>query len=240
MDLEKTVNDNVRDRNSYAGQSREYMARLNHYCSRVLIDSWVPLAGAIVLTPFASIGAVSVKITEPGKPTFYLKELHTSDNSRQYQVKTRTMYEGADSQRDLLITQGKLDPAGLKSQNDTRVTPVGKILRKTGLDEVWQLWQLTAHVYSKKGFFYDKSRHHHYTVSPRPQTKKSIAEAPAEFKEALSKGRTGITGSFQVGEGKEGECARSFHEEFETKWIIPKMVKVLLKTPLAMISGHNA
>jgi len=242
MNLEKAVNHSGIGRSLYSDMtwSREEMIKLNHYSSRILIDSWVPLAGAIALTPFALVGAASVKISEPSKPAFYLKELYTSDNSRQYQIKTRTMKEDADSQRDLLIAQGILNPAGLKSQSDPRITSVGKILRRTGLDEVWQLWQLTAHVYSKKGFFYDKKRHYHYTVSPRPQTKKSIAEAPTELKEILGKNRTGITGYFQVGEGKEGECARVFHEEFETKWIIPKMINVLLKTPLAMVSGHNA
>ncbi|MDI6872261.1 MAG: sugar transferase [Bacillota bacterium] len=82
-------------------------------------------AGAVVVTPFI---ALAIKLTSPG-PVFYRQERVGRDGRRFYIYKFRTMVDGAERRTGAILA----------SENDPRITPVGRFLRATRLDEVPQV-----------------------------------------------------------------------------------------------------
>lgn len=98
--------------------------------SKRLFDIIVASGTLLAVFPLIAIGALAVKITSPG-PAFY-RAKRAGLGGRQFDMyKLRTMHNGKDS-RDRKIT----------AVHDDRITPVGKLLRKTKIDELPQLWNI--------------------------------------------------------------------------------------------------
>ncbi|MCL5962053.1 MAG: sugar transferase, partial [Chloroflexi bacterium] len=90
-----------------------------------IVVSLIGLPFLILVFPFA---AVAIKLTSPG-PVFY-KQSRLGRRARPFEIiKFRTMYDNAEA-------EGKPIWA---AQNDVRVTPVGRFLRRTHLDELPQV-----------------------------------------------------------------------------------------------------
>lgn len=97
-----------------------------------LIDVFGSLIGLIVLSPLLIIIALAIKFTSKG-PVFFKQE-RLGKNGRNFTIiKFRTMVENAEKIGDGLT---------VKSENDNRITKVGKILRATSLDELPQLFNV--------------------------------------------------------------------------------------------------
>jgi len=93
-----------------------------------VLDIIVSAVGLIIASPIMLIIALLIKLTSPG-PVFYTQE-RVGLYGRTFKVyKFRTMINGAE----------KLTGPVLATENDSRITPVGKILRSTRLDELPQL-----------------------------------------------------------------------------------------------------
>jgi len=140
-----------------------------------LFDVVVSLIGIIITTPLILIVAVLIKLTSKG-PAFYIQERMTKGNRTFKLIKFRTMHQGAED----------LSGPVLSGENDPRVTPLGKILRKTRIDELPQLFNVL------KG---DMS-----LVGPRPErpffVEKFINDIP-EYEYRFSV-KAGITGFAQI------------------------------------------
>ena len=93
------------------------------------VDFLGSLIGLIVLSPFLSITAILIKATSKG-PVFFLQDRLGKDGKTFRIIKFRTMVEGAEKKGDGLFVYGT---------DDSRITGIGKILRKTSLDEIPQL-----------------------------------------------------------------------------------------------------
>lgn len=96
-----------------------------------LIDIAVSGVGLIILAPLMALIAVAVKITSPG-PVFYVQERIGQREKPFLLYKFRTMVDNAEA---------KTGPV-LAASDDPRITPVGKFLRRTRLDELPQLWNV--------------------------------------------------------------------------------------------------
>ena len=97
------------------------------YFKRVL-DFLLSLIAIIVLSPIFLIIAIAIKLDSKG-PVFFLQE-RLGKNGKVFKIiKFRTMVVNAEHIGDGLK---------VKSENDNRITRVGKILRKTSLDELPQ------------------------------------------------------------------------------------------------------
>ncbi len=92
-----------------------------------IFDIFVSVLALIVTAPFLLIAAILVKITSKG-PIIYRQERITIDNKSYFIYKLRTMPTDAEVATGPVIS-GKSDP---------RVTPVGRFLRRSKLDEVPQ------------------------------------------------------------------------------------------------------
>lgn len=97
------------------------------YIKRVL-DLILSLMALIILMPLMIIIAILIKIDSKG-PVFFLQERLGKDGKIFKIIKFRTMIVNAEHIGDGLK---------VKSENDNRITKVGKILRKTSLDELPQ------------------------------------------------------------------------------------------------------
>ena len=129
----------------------------------------------VIASPFMLIAAVMIKTYDHG-PVFFKQKRYTIDRKEFYVYKFRSMI--VDAEKDGV--------ARLATKNDSRITPVGNILRKTRLDELPQLFNVL------KG---DMS-----LVGPRPERPEIALEYEKETPEFAFrlKVKAGLTGYAQV------------------------------------------
>lgn len=141
------------------------------------------LIGIIVLSPLFAAISLFVLISS-GKPVFYSHK-RVGQNGRIIKVlKYRTMVKDADKlERHFNPLQMEEFRKEYKLRNDPRITPVGKVLRKTCLDELPQLFNIM------KGEM--------NLVGPRPITIAELGKYGIYAKKLLSV-KPGITGLWQV------------------------------------------
>ena len=98
-------------------------------------------AGLLMAAPFIAIGAMAVKLTSRG-PAFFVQEREGYGGRKFRMYKLRTMRPDAEKLQASLRCQSEQDGPAFKLADDPRITPVGRILRKTSVDELPQLWNV--------------------------------------------------------------------------------------------------
>ena len=104
------------------------MVKVQLYLKRI-IDLIGSIVGLILLSPLFLIIALLIKLTSEG-PVFFTQDRLGRDGKTFKIIKFRTMIVNAEKIGDGLT---------IKNENDNRITGIGKILRKTSLDEIPQL-----------------------------------------------------------------------------------------------------
>src|SRR5207245_2841428 len=153
-------------------------------------------------------------------------------------VKFRTMYSGADHRPHhefvsrFIKASGQVHEPGknrfFKLTNDPRVTPVGRVLRKTSLDELPQLWNVLRGDMS--------------LVGPRPPLPYELEQYKPWHRRRILEAKPGITGLWQVA----GRSRTTFDEmvRLDLRYARTRSlwtdIKILLATPAAVISGKGA
>lgn len=123
----------------------------------------VACAGAalVVAAPLLAVVAVAMKLTSPG-PIFYAQLRDGLGGRRFWIYKLRTMIVNADAMKDDLRGESEQDGPAFKLKNDPRVTPLGRLLRRTCIDELPQLFNVLRGDMS--------------LVGPRPMCSREAAE----------------------------------------------------------------
>ena len=102
------------------------------------IDRIGALLGLVVLSPLLLAIGIVIKLTSPGPVIF--KQRRAGRHGRPFTMyKFRSMRTGAEMQRDKLQASNQMSGPVFKVEDDPRITPFGKWLRKTSLDEFPQL-----------------------------------------------------------------------------------------------------
>jgi len=92
-------------------------------------DLIAALLGLTIISPFFLIICCAIKVSDPG-PVFF-RQKRIAKNGKVFDIiKFRTMIQNAEKIGDGLVVQ---------TEDDPRITKIGKILRKTSLDELPQL-----------------------------------------------------------------------------------------------------
>ena len=92
----------------------------------------------ILFAPLFVIVAILVKCTSPG-PIFF-RQVRVGVNKRQFRIfKFRTMIANAEQLQDDLLSMNDMTGPVFKIKKDPRVTVLGRVLRKTSIDELPQL-----------------------------------------------------------------------------------------------------
>jgi len=192
-----------------------------------LFDRAIGVAALIVLTPVMLLTALAIKLDSRG-PVFFKQKRYGFNNELIEVYKFRSMYTD------------KSDPSAVKlvTRGDPRVTPIGRIIRKSSIDELPQLFNVL------KG---DLS-----LVGPRPHALQAKA-ADTLYADAVDgyfarhKVKPGLTGWAQIN-GWRGETdtqdkivKRVEHDLYYIDhWSVALDLYILVKTPFALLSGENA
>ena len=106
-------------------------------CKRIF-DVVLSLLGLVVLSPVFLVAAIAVRL-EDGGPAFYTQTRLTKGGKTFKMFKFRSMCVNAEAMLDSLMDKNEMKGPAFKMQNDPRITKVGRILRKTSVDELPQL-----------------------------------------------------------------------------------------------------
>ncbi len=123
---------------------KDAVQRTNHgyLIIKRLSDIILSFIGIVLLLPFLILIAVVVTVYDgKGKPIFSQTRVG-KDGKCFSMLKFRTMYPGAEKEYERLASIDSNKDIAVKIRNDPRVTKIGSWLRKTGLDELPQLWNV--------------------------------------------------------------------------------------------------
>ena len=197
------------------------------YALKRVMDIVLSGLGMIVLSPVFLGIAAAVKFTSPGPVIF--SQVRVGRYGRYFNFyKFRSMYRDAEARKkDLLALNESSDGVIFKMKDDPRITKVGRLLRRTSLDELPQLWNV---------FIGDMS-----LVGPRPPVPKEVQEYTLEDRKRLDV-IPGITCLWQI----MGRSEIPFNEQvrLDKDYIIApsiwKDIVILLKTIPAILGGKGA
>lgn len=191
------------------------------------IDFSLSLALLIVFFPLLAFIALGIKLSSPG-PVFFVQE-RVGLNKRRFRLfKFRTMVPDAEAKMAELEHLNELDGPVFKIKNDPRITKLGKILRKTSLDELPQLLNVL------KG---DMS-----LVGPRPMAVRDYNLFDQDWQRRRFSVLPGITCLWQI----NGRNNVSFEQwmqldlQYIDQWTLWLDLKILAKTLPAVIRGEGA
>ena len=197
------------------------------------------LLALIVLSPLFFVIALIIKLTSRGPVLF--RQQRVGQHGRKFTfVKFRSMYVTNDHTiHQAYVTrliagtpspeeENGLRPEVYKLTNDPRITPFGRVLRKTSLDELPQFLNVLAGSMS--------------LVGPRPPVPYEFDCYQMWHRQRLVAVKPGITGPWQVG----GRSRTTFDEmvrmdlKYASYWTPWTDFKILLDTPRAVLSGEGA
>lgn len=191
------------------------------------IDFLGALAMLVLLSPFLILVALLVKLTSRGPAVF--RQERAGMNGRVFTLyKFRTMGQGAEKERAALESRNEMDGPVFKIKDDPRVTWVGRLLRRTSIDELPQLWNVV------KG---DMS-----LVGPRPLPIYEVEKFERWQRRRMTM-RPGITCLWQVmGRNRVTDFAEwmKLDLEYVDRWSLGLDLKILAKTIPAVLGGRGA
>ena len=187
------------------------------------------LVALVALAPLLVFVAALIKLTSRG-PVLYRQQRVGQDGVTFTMLKFRTMVDGADAQKGSLRHLNEMSGPLFKIRKDPRVTALGRLLRRTSVDELPQFWNVLVGDMS--------------LVGPRPATPDEVAQYEPWQLERLSV-RQGLTCYWQVeGRGRVGfpDCVR-MDLRYAARDVRPSFVtdvRILLRTVAVVVTGRGA
>ncbi|MGH3728844.1 MAG: sugar transferase [Micromonosporaceae bacterium] len=108
------------------------------WLAKYAMDRLVAAIGLVLLSPLLVATAIMIRATSPG-PVFFRQARVGREGKKFYVWKFRTMYVDAEERLAQLVDQNESDGLLFKMRNDPRITPLGRWLRRTSVDELPQL-----------------------------------------------------------------------------------------------------
>jgi exopolysaccharide biosynthesis polyprenyl glycosylphosphotransferase len=181
----------------------------------------------IALSPLLAAVACVVKLTSPG-PVFF-KQKRSTINGRTFMLyKFRTMVVDAEARKKELMAMNEMKGPAFKMQNDPRVTPIGRFLRKTSIDELPQFWNV---------FKGDMS-----LIGPRPPLPDEVKEYDCWHRRRLSM-RPGLSCLWQIsGRNKIIDFDEwvKLDLQYIDNWSLWLDIKIFFKTIPVVLFGTGA
>lgn len=201
-----------------------------------MMDFWGALFGIILLSPIFLLIAMAIKLTSAGpvffkqqrvgfrgRPFTFLKfrSMRANNDNSTHQEYVKQLIQGNHGD----INNGTQDDPFYKMRTDSRITPVGKFLRRTSLDELPQLFNVLSGDMS--------------LVGPRPPIPYETEVYQNWHYRRVLDVKPGITGLWQV----SGRNRLTFDEmvrldiQYTRDWSLWLDLKILLKTFRAVVEG---
>ena len=208
-----------------------------------IVKRGIDIAGSgtmlLVLSPVLAVVALAIKLASKGPVIFEQDRVGQFGKSFKC-LKFRTMYTNNDPKihRDYVqrFIAGKTEndkkseseAVVYKITNDPRVTPIGKLLRQTSLDEFPQLWNVLRGEMS--------------LVGPRPPVHYEFEVYDIWHRRRVLEVKPGVTGLWQVS-GRSRTCFDDMVRldlRYSESWSLWLDLKIILATPLAIVVGDGA
>jgi len=190
------------------------------------MDIVVAAIGLIAGAPLTALLAMAIRLDSPGPSIF--RQVRVGKGGKLFNMyKFRSMYQGAEEERENLLELNESNGITFKIRQDPRMTRVGRFLRRTSLDELPQLWNVLRGDMS--------------IVGPRPNLPSEVAQYKEWHKQRLEV-RPGLTGLWQV----SGRSLLSFDETalldiyYIENWSLWLDCKILLRTVPTVVTGEGA
>ena len=194
----------------------------------MVIKRVLDVVGAVValtlLSPIMLVAAAAI-IAADGTPVLYRQE-RVGRNGRPFRVvKFRSMVRDADRRLAALQASNEIHGHAFKMTDDPRVTRFGRILRKTSIDELPQLWNVLKGEMS--------------LVGPRPPLLTEVANYDIWHRRRLAM-KPGITGLWQVSARREAEFDQWVRLDIDyiDRWSLVLDLKIMLQTVPALFEGR--
>lgn len=198
---------------------------------RVWIKRLVDILGALLLLVLASplliAAALAIRLTSAGSILFVQSRVGL--NKRVFRIyKFRTMVPDAERLMNGLEPHNQMTGPVFKIRNDPRVTPIGRLLRRTSIDELPQLFNVL--------------QGHMSLVGPRPLAIRDYNGFSEDWQRRRFSVKPGITCLWQI----SGRNTLSFDEwmsldmQYMDEWSLWLDLKILAKTVPAVVRGEGA
>lgn len=191
-----------------------------------VMDLTLVVVSAPLVVPLCLVIAWAIRYDSPGPAIF--KQRRVGKDGRSFTAyKFRTMVVDAEERKADLIAFNEADGPIFKIRNDPRMTRVGRLLRRSSVDELPQLWNILLGDMS--------------LVGPRPPTPEEVARYDKWHRRRLEV-MPGLTGLWQV----LGRSDTAFDEMvrldiyYAENWSPSMDVRILLQTIPAVLSGRGA
>jgi len=192
-----------------------------------IIDIAVSIFLLVTLLPLFLVVAIMIKITSDG-PIFFHQE-RVGRNKRRFRIhKFRTMIPNAEQLIAQLEAINELSGPVFKIKNDPRLTPIGKYLRRTSIDELPQLLNVLKGEMS--------------LVGPRPMAVRDFEGFSEDWQRRRFSIRPGITCLWQVN-GRNSIPFQKWMEldmQYIQQWSLWLDLKILARTIPAVLRGAGA
>jgi exopolysaccharide biosynthesis polyprenyl glycosylphosphotransferase len=196
-----------------------------------LLDILGSSIGLLLLSPVLAIVAILIRRDSRG-PILFRQERMGLNGQVFRCLKFRTMVP--DAEQRLRELEARNESAGgvlFKIKDDPRITPLGRFLRKSSLDELPQLWNVLVGEMS--------------LVGPRPLQLRDSEKLEALDSEAYARRLTvvpGITGPWQVGGRSEVDSERMLQLDlgYVDRWSIGLDLTILVKTVAVVVNRQGA
>ncbi len=221
----------VRDVGGILGiHSDQNLLKPSNLLLKRVTDLILAMTGGLLLLPVFALIALFVALDSKG-PVFYAHKRLGRYGRPMRILKFRTMHQNADK---LLADILENDPeareeweASFKLRKDPRVTRVGRILRKTSLDELPQLWNVI------KG---DMS-----LVGPRPIIEAEVEKYGDDY-ELFSSVKPGVSGLWQISGRSETDYVErvSLDSSYIQSWSFWLDLYIIFRTVAVVFEGKGA
>ena len=192
-----------------------------------LMDIIGGLIGCVLTGVIAIFVAPIIKIQAPGPVLF--SQMRVGRNGREFKIyKFRSMYVDAEERKKELMEKNKMKGFMFKMDNDPRIFPFGRLLRKTSLDEFPQFINVLKGEMS--------------LVGTRPPTLDEYVQYEPHHKSRLAM-KPGITGLWQVSgrnDITDFEEVVRLDNEYIRNWSLLLDVKILGKTVMVVFGKDGA
>jgi lipopolysaccharide/colanic/teichoic acid biosynthesis glycosyltransferase len=223
----------------YADLATEVQSKTISRTLKRALDIAGSLLALVFLAPVFILIAVAIRVSSPapvlfrqtrlgenGAPFTFLKfrSMHAANDSSAHQAYVTQLIAGAKG----CDNQAQGGAPVYKLTGDPRVTPIGRFLRRTSLDELPQFLNVLAGEMS--------------LVGPRPPIPYEFACYDIWHRRRLLQVKPGITGIWQV----EGRSRVKFDDmvrmdiAYARSWTVLGDIRILLKTPRAVVWGAGA
>lgn len=192
------------------------------------IDRVLALLGLIALSPVFGVIALLVRLSSPG-PAFFKQERAGLHGRKFMMWKFRSMVADAEIRRQELLGHNEMSGPVFKVENDPRITPLGRWLRKTSIDELPQLYNVLRGEMS--------------LVGPRPLPCYEVEQFDQISHRRRLSMKPGLTCLWQV---RGRNAVRNFQDwvnmdlEYIDNWSLGLDIMILLRTIPVVLFGKGA